>query len=121
MSFPDSFWQLIKSDYEINCYTFGELSKKYGIGKSTIHKRCMKERWSQPKMQQLIQMSVDAKKSQIAYFQELAVLYHKLSKAGKMKIVEELDKDGWLMDAAQYIFSEPREEKYKKMLEEISL
>jgi len=53
--------------------------------------------------------------------QELAVLYHKLSKAGKMKIVEELDKDGWLMDAAQYIFSDPREERYRKMLEEISL
>ena len=59
MSYPASFWELIKIDFEIKDYSFGELAEKYDISKATIHKRATKEKWDKPYYQQLIQDEIN--------------------------------------------------------------
>lgn len=43
-------WALLRHDREIKGMTFVELSKKYGVAKSTIHSRADKEGWQTPKL-----------------------------------------------------------------------
>ena len=52
-------WERVRADYEVRSMSFNELSKKYGIGKSTISKRVNSEGWIKGKSEPLVDKKVN--------------------------------------------------------------
>ena len=119
MAYPDSFWQQVKIGYEIHGYSYGELAKQYGLSKATIHKRSKKESWDNTWAEPLIQKQVQAEKDKIAYFQEIASVFHSMSKHGKKSLIKRLDENKLLDDAAKFIFPDPQQEKFKQVYDSL--
>jgi len=52
-------WERVRADYEVRSMSFNELSKKYGIGKSTISKRVNSEGWIKGKSEPLVEKKIN--------------------------------------------------------------
>jgi hypothetical protein len=49
-------WKLARLDYETYQLSFGDIAKKYGVGKTTIADRAKKEGWQKGKNEQLAEI-----------------------------------------------------------------
>jgi len=115
MSYPDTFWELIKMDYEIGNYSFGELAEKYEVSKSSIHRRFTIDKWDKPYHQQLIQDSIDLAYRRIEYGNN----FKQASPYTKKLMIKELDELNLLHEMAKYLFIDVKEAKQQAELNNI--
>ncbi|MCU7833705.1 MAG: hypothetical protein KZQ83_00520 [gamma proteobacterium symbiont of Taylorina sp.] len=115
MSYPDSFWDLIKMDYEIGDYSFGELAEKYEVSKASIHSRFTKEKWDKPYYQKLIQDSMDLVHRRVAYGND----FKQASPYTKKLMIKSLDEKNLLHEMAEYLFVDVKEIKRQRKLNNI--